>query len=202
LNNAPVSAARLRPGRPLNVDVGRAILRAAAAILAETGYGGLSIERVAQQAGVTRQTIYRRWATKIEIVAAILETLNNDDAPVPDSGDLRSDLRVLGRRYAIQQTPGAPFLHSLVVEAQYNPALATVVDAYIAGRRDQVLTVIRRAASRGDLRADADPAIVTDLFYGFAWYRRLVARTTISEDDDVRVIDSLLAGVLAEQPSP
>ena len=70
--------------------------------------------------------------------------------------------------------------------------LAEVVDAYLGARREQAETVIRRARDRGELRADIDAEALADLFYGFAWYRRLIKRVTIGDADYARVIDTLL----------
>jgi AcrR family transcriptional regulator len=182
-----------KPGRPLSVETGRAIVAASEALLVEAGYSGLTIERVAQRAGVTRQTIYRRWTSKIDLVAAVLAQRGDSEAGgIHDTGNVREDLSVLAHRFAIRQRPGAPFLQSLVVEAQYDEKLAEVVDAYLGARREQAETVIRRARDRGELRAGIDAEALADLFYGFAWYRRLIKRVTIGDADYARVIDTLL----------
>jgi len=196
LNSLPEGSRRV--GRPLSRAVGQAIVDATAAILGEVGYSGLTIERVAQRAGVARQTIYRRWPSKVDVVGAVLAARQNIDVPLPDTGGLRGDLTMLARRFNVRQRSGPEFLHELVFEARYDPALAAIVDAYIGSRRDQVLAVISRAFGRGELRSETDPQTLADLFYGFAWYRRLISRATITAEDDERVIDTLLRGALKE----
>jgi AcrR family transcriptional regulator len=186
-------AAPAKAGRPLSIETGQAIVAASEALLVESGYSGLSIERVAQRAGVTRQTIYRRWTSKIDLVAAVLAQRDESEPEgIPDTGKVRDDLAVLAHRFAIRQRPGPPFLQSLVVEAQYDEKLAEIVDAYLGSRREQAGTVIRRARDRGELRTDIDVEALADLFYGFAWYRRLIKRTTIDDSGYARVIDTLL----------
>ena len=199
--DAPAHRAKVpgKAGRPLSLAAGRAILAASCTILAESGYGGLSIEQVAQRAGVTRQTIYRRWPSKLELVAAVLAMSNDDVTPLPDTGDLRNDLVSLARRFSVHKRPGGSFLHSLIAEAQFDANLAGVVDEYTASRRRQALAVIERARERHELRPDVSAETLTDLFYGFAWYRRLITRTTMVDADYERMVDSLLHGALKER---
>jgi AcrR family transcriptional regulator len=186
-------------GRPLSVAAGRAIIAATESVLAEAGYGGLNIERVAQRAGVTRQTIYRRWISKVDLVAAVLAQRDEFDGEgLPDTGSVRRDLVALAHRFAARQRPGPPYLHSLVAGAQYDAKLAEVVDAYLGSHRQQAATIIRRARDRGELRADIDAETLADLFYGFAWYRRLIKRVAIDDADYERVIDTLLRSAWKE----
>jgi AcrR family transcriptional regulator len=191
-----------KAGRPLSLAAGRAILAASCAILAEAGYAGLSIEQVARRAGVTRQTIYRRWPSKIELVAAVLAMSDDEATSLPDTGDLHNDLVLLARRFSVHKRPGGSFLHSLIAEAQFDPKLAGVVDEYTASRRRQALSVIQRARERGELRPNVSAETLTDLFYGFAWYRRLITRTTMVDADYERMVDSLLHGALKERGLP
>ncbi|HEX6244732.1 MAG TPA: helix-turn-helix domain-containing protein, partial [Polyangiales bacterium] len=71
-----------------------AVLQATAEELGRVGFLALRIDDVAERSGVNKTTIYRRWATKEELVAAMLErmTLSHE---VPDTGSLRGDLNAL-----------------------------------------------------------------------------------------------------------
>ena len=86
-----------RPGRPRNADNDIAILEAATAILFEKGYAGLTIDGVASAAGVSRPTIYRRWASKPELVIAALAHRTGVAIPVPNTGSVRRDLMAVQR---------------------------------------------------------------------------------------------------------
>ena len=190
--DVPAAGVPRRPGRPLSAEAGRAIVDASEALLSEYGYDGLTIEGVAQRSGVTRKTIYRRWTSKIDLVAAVLAKRDATEEEAPDTGNVRDDLLALAHRFAVRQRPGPPFLQSLIVAAQYDHRLAEIVDAYLGSRRQQAETVIRRAIERGELHARVHPEILADLFYGFAWYRRLIKRAGITGDDYEHVIDTLL----------
>src|SRR5438094_8033869 len=80
-----------RPGGR-RARIRQAVLDAAFAELGEKGYGGLSIEAVAQRSGVAKTTVYRRWPTRNELVADALDSRSDRYEPVPDTGSLRGDL--------------------------------------------------------------------------------------------------------------
>ena len=67
---APVSSRP--PGRPRDPEVDRSILKATIELLADDGFGGLSIEAVAARAGVGKTTVYRRWPSKTPLVVDAL----------------------------------------------------------------------------------------------------------------------------------
>src|SRR5437764_7831052 len=90
-------AAGKRGGRPRSEEADRAIVQATVDALVTEGYAGLSIEGVAARAGVGKATIYRRYASKAELlVEAVSERACIDDV-LPDTGDLRADLTSIMR---------------------------------------------------------------------------------------------------------
>ena len=71
------------------------ILEAALLVLADAGYDGLTIDKVAIQAGAARATVYRRWPTKADLVLAAAKQLSHSDVgldQLPDTGSLRGDM--------------------------------------------------------------------------------------------------------------
>src|SRR5256885_12941945 len=88
-----------RPGRQRSEAADQAILDATLAVLAEQGYAALRIATVIERSGVSSATLYRRYATKVELVTAAVATL----LPVPDeidTGSFETDLGALIRRVA------------------------------------------------------------------------------------------------------
>ena len=74
------------------------ILDAALDVLAETGYDGMTIDMVAARAKAGKATLYRRWASKSELVldaVACMKSSDVDLASPPDTGTLRGDLVAL-----------------------------------------------------------------------------------------------------------
>jgi AcrR family transcriptional regulator len=200
-SNAKSSPTLLEPrrkaGRPRDPDVDEAILRATAELLGEAGYASLSIEGVAQRADVGRPSIYRRWPSKLHLVAALMREVSAS-APLPDTGSLRGDLLALYRLYArYLVTPGGPIVPALVAEAMHDDELATVVKHYVDERRVVAMGVFDRAIARGEMRPDVDAGMLIDLISGFFWYRKLIRRASIKADAAGAFVDVLLAGIAA-----
>jgi len=74
-------------GRPRSAEADAAIQEATVDLLATEGYAGLTMSGVAQQAGVSTATLYRRWHSKLDLVVEVLAT-RAEESPVPDTGTL------------------------------------------------------------------------------------------------------------------
>ena len=86
----------LRPGGR-TARTRAAVLAAVTGELIEHGYAGASVERVAARAGIAKTTIYRRWGGLDGLLADLMAGYAAQQIPVPDQGDLGSDLRALAR---------------------------------------------------------------------------------------------------------
>src|SRR5260370_2635522 len=85
-----------KAGRPRSAQSHQAILKATLALFAEEGLAGLSIEAIAERAGVGKTTIYRRWSSKEDVIKDAL-TLFRGDHPLPDTGNIRDDLLYIAK---------------------------------------------------------------------------------------------------------
>lgn len=184
-----------RAGRPRDPRVHEAILRATAEVLGEGGYAKLTIDGVAQRAMVTRQSIYRRWPSKLELVAELLREVS-ESAPLPDTGTLRGDLLALYSLYTRNLlTPGGPIIPSLVAESMHDGELASILDRYTSERRVRARQIFERAIERGEMAATFDPELLVDTFSGFFWYRKLLRRRPIRGDQATQFVEMFLRGV-------
>ena len=86
---------RRPPGRPRSAEADEAILDATLELFADAGLEGLTVEGVAARAGVGKATVYRRYPGKLELVVASLKASADVEAPPPDTGAVRGDLREL-----------------------------------------------------------------------------------------------------------
>ncbi len=191
---------RKPPGRPRSERVHSAILEATAELLGRSGYAALTIDGVAERAGVARQTIYRRWSSKLALVIELLDQLS-ESAPLPDTGSIHSDIAALYRRYATNiPSAGGPIIPALIAESLYNDELAGIVRTYIMARRRQAMSMFDRAVARGEIEPDTDPELLVDMISGFSWYRKLIAGIPIADDDAERMATLLLDGIAVKPP--
>jgi AcrR family transcriptional regulator len=164
-----------RPGRPRRRTTGDAITKATRDLLAERGFQAATIEAIADRAGVGRNTIYRRWRSKEELIADALRELTTDfDAWAED--DLYSLLLNWLRDFS--RTFSDPLLGRLLAcvlgELQRNPVFADVyADRVVRPRRQALLSRLRQAQDRGELRPDVDVEHVADLLGGALLLRLL-----------------------------
>src|SRR3954469_20577088 len=89
---ATAGEAAVRSGRRRSQAADDAILAATLDLLREHGYGGLTMSSVIERAGVSSATLYRRWATKQDLVLAALETMRPEPTST-DTGSLVGDVR-------------------------------------------------------------------------------------------------------------
>ncbi|MCO5967413.1 TetR/AcrR family transcriptional regulator [Actinoallomurus soli] len=126
---------------------------------------GLSLVAIAKQAGVSRNSVYRRWKTKDELYLDVLETIN-ERRPAPTGSDLREDLAVLLRALAerVVDERASSMLRALNAEAAAFPRLhSRYFEEIVAPRREAMNQVLRRGVERGEIRADVDPDLISEL---------------------------------------
>ncbi|HEU5008434.1 MAG TPA: TetR/AcrR family transcriptional regulator [Jatrophihabitantaceae bacterium] len=182
---------RRSPGRPRSQSSREAILTAAIQLVAEVGYAGLTIDGLASRAGVGKQTIYRWWASKADVLLEAGAALADVRVPVQDRGSYEADLRAfLKASYRIVNQPQmADLLRAVMAEAQLNPDFGDRFRSGFLQRRREALAVITaRARDRGDLPERPAPGTVADVVFGTIWYRVLATRQAF----DKRLVEDLI----------
>jgi AcrR family transcriptional regulator len=161
-----------RPGRPRSEEARRAILAAALELAAEEGPQGLRMDAIAKRAGVSKETLYRWWRSKAEVLLEALAERGEETIPVPDSGSLHADLLAFMRATARSADPPTRrLLRALAAEAAADESFAALaLERFLARRRAALGDLLDRAVARGELAAD-DAATAVDLVYGSLWYR-------------------------------
>jgi AcrR family transcriptional regulator len=196
---APVGPALIptghgRRGRPRRADADAAILSAALELVAEAGIGGLSMDHLAQRAGVGKATIYRRWASKEALILDALSVATSP-IPVPDEGALHADL--IAYTDAIVERLGAntvsDVLPHLLAASCYDEQLRASLDDYIRSRQETLRRVLKRGIERGELPPDADVNLLVDVTLGPFFYRRLLSGANVDRRFSRRLVDAVLA---------
>ena len=146
-----------RGGRPRDPSRDGAIRSAILAVLAESGYAGLTMDAVAATAGVGKATIYRRWRTKSDLVADAIADLSASSISVPDTGSLEGDLRVLlhGLVSALNGPLGAATL-SLLSALPHEPSLRK---AFQGGPLEVWSSTYRQVWQRAVERGEVDDSV-------------------------------------------
>jgi AcrR family transcriptional regulator len=192
------SAGRPHTGRRRNEAARQAVLSAAMQLLRDPGRQELTIDKIARAAGVGKQTIYRWWPTKGAVVAEAMAQSAAASVGLPDTGSLPGDLAEFFRASftALQDRGMARLLVEVVSGAQRERAVADVLADFTARRRSALQVLFQRAQERGELRPDADPAVLVDLGYGFLWYRLLVGHEPLDATAAEALAEHLAAAAL------
>jgi AcrR family transcriptional regulator len=187
-----------RRGRPRSEKARRAILEAATELLLEKGLGAVSMDAVAERAGVSKATIYRWWPAK-EMLA--LEALFTEWAAVStprDTGTLRGDLLSLLRPWVreLGRRPFGRIVAALITQAQTDTRFGDEWRArFIQPRRDQAREIFARAIARGEIDAKTNVEVALDLLYGPLYHRLLHGHAALNDRFVRQVVDTALSGI-------
>lgn len=190
-------------GRPREERANRAILQATLELIAERGVHAFRTEDVAARAGVGKGAIYRRHASKDDLVMAAVAALVDEEIVVPDTGSTRSDLVILIREAVELYRGSLPgrLMPNLVSAMARRPELASAVrDGYLSRRRAALTEVLGRGVDRGDLRSDLDVDLALDVLGGPLFYRLLITGGSIDEQLAEGVTELILRGFAPDVP--
>jgi AcrR family transcriptional regulator len=186
-------------GRPRDAGAGEAIVAATLSLLAERGVQGATIEAIAAQAGVGRNTIYRRWTTKEELVADALRELTSERDVGDGDADLYDVLLAWVRDYArvLADPVFGRILPGVLGELQRSPAFAQVyADRVVRPRRQALLDLLTQARERGQIRADTEVEHVADLLAGPPFLRLLpLGLPRVSERYAEELLETIWRGI-------
>lgn len=197
----PEQAAR-KAGRPRSTQAHQAILEATLTLFAQEGLAGLSIEAIAERAGVGKNTIYRRWPTKEDVIKEAL-TLFREDLPLPDTGHIRTDLLTVAKhaQELFHRDPLiAQLMTKLIAEIKTTPEIyRAFYDKLVAPRREQFRQMIRRAQARGEVREDLDTTFIISLIFALlvygSFFSELIDPDARQVFDPDTAVDVLLCGI-------
>jgi AcrR family transcriptional regulator len=194
-----------RRGRPRSEQAKQAILTAASELLLEQGLHAVSMDDVAERAGVSKATIYRWWGSKELLALDALATAWA--APVPaaqrDTGSLRGDLLARFRPWLRQlnEQPFGRVIAGLVAEAQTDPEFAKLyLEHFVHPRREATRVLLVRAIDRGEIAADADLEVALDLLYGPVYHRLLHQHAPLTDRFVQQVVDSVIKALAPREP--
>ena len=187
-----------RGGRPRDPSRDEVIRAALVRLLGEVGYGGLTMDALAQEAGVGKATIYRRWRTKQDLIVDSICDLGSVLTSPPDTGSLREDIRRFMHLLAeTTRSPVGAMLRSLVPAMHHHPELRA---AYRAGPltvwRNAYAQMWARAEARGEVAPGLALSPMAETTSALIVQRWLLTDQPIDEEYVDRVLDTVVMPLL------
>ena len=187
-----------RRGRRLDPTRDAAIQAAVIEVLAESGYGGLTMDAVAAAAGVSKATIYRRWQTKAALLVSVVDGASDDTLVTPDTGSLRDDLvQLLSSLARVLGGPGGNASRALLGALNDEPTLAAAFQQGPMARwAEAFMTVLERAVARGEMTSDPAASLGAEAGPAILVLRWLISGAPIEEKDAIAVVDRVMVPLL------
>lgn len=194
---------RGRRGRRRGEVLEQAIFEATLAELAETGYLGLSLERVAQRARTGNASLYRRWPSRAELVIEAITQALPDRAVLPDTGDIRKDLLDLLRWTCKRQAgPAGEVMRGVIAESLSNERVRAARARLADVRTGQVLELLRRGEARGQVRPGAATTLVASVAPSLVVSHFLLRGSPLSDADLTSIVDQVVMPLIRPEAPP
>lgn len=178
----------------------QSILDAARTLTARHGPSRVSINQIAQEAGVGKQTIYRWWPSKAAVMLDALEQWCEEENPPPDTGSTRQDIaQQMERVAAIFSSPVGATIRELIAESQGDDAVAGEFRTrFFDVRQDRAMAVIQRGVDSGELHPDLDVGAATDMLYGPLWLRLLIGHHPLTATHTSNILETAWPALTAD----
>jgi AcrR family transcriptional regulator len=183
-----------RGGRPRDPSRDGVIRAAILRLLADVGYGALTMDAVASEAGVGKATIYRRWRTKQDLVVDTISDLNRAEAAAADTGSLEGDLRSMMRQMVSMITgPTGAATLSLLSTIPHQPALARAFqEGPLAVWRQSFEQIWARAEQRGEIRPGLANSVIAETTSALLVQRWLLTGRPVDEAFADEVLETVV----------
>ncbi|MCP2343375.1 TetR/AcrR family transcriptional regulator [Actinomadura rupiterrae] len=175
----------------------KAILDAALRLCLEQGFAKTSVDAIAKEAGVGKQTIYRWWPSK---AAVLVEAIDRHAAPTTtfrDTGDIQADLRAQMHAVAeFFQSPQSSTYREVIGAAQSDPAAAqAILERLVKPRVEDCRHRLELARQQGQIRPDAALDDIVELLYAPLYYRLLLETRPITTDHVEAILTLVFEGL-------
>ena len=198
LANPPADLARSR-GRPRSPQIRDAILRAARELMNEAGPSGLTMEAVAERAGVGKPTVYRWWPNRHAVAMAALMDQGMLAAVATRK---RSPLRALEQQLLVVSDTLASRqgrnVTAMIAAADPDTEVAKAFrHHFVLARRSEGRVLLEQAVAAGDLRTDLDVDVALDQIYGALFFRVLMGHARIDAAFVRALVKQVVRGLAA-----
>jgi AcrR family transcriptional regulator len=195
-----VVAARREPktrGRHRSLEAEAAILKATLHLLERKPLRKVTVDAIAERAGVSKATIYKWWPNKRLVALDAYLAGMTERVLMPDTGsaerDFTEQLRSLTEFYL---SPNGRLFNQFIAEGQSDPGfLALFRERFLYPRRDAARVMWRRGVDRGETRKEVDGEIVLDLIYGPTIFRLLAGHGALSGKEAAAMVEAVFGGL-------
>ncbi len=165
-------------GRPRDETTAPALLEVTRRLINRDGYEQVSISTIIKEAGVSRQSLYRRWPTKADLVLDAFFQACPPDILEEVGEDTSETMASLLQRFLtsifLRISNDGTSLPNLIASAQNDPHFRpTFIEKFVLPRQEMVTRLLACAVERGELPADSDVDTLTMMINGAFWYRVL-----------------------------
>jgi AcrR family transcriptional regulator len=166
-----------------SAQVVSAVYSATLSLLEEKGYDGFEIPEVAVKANVNKTSIYRRWPTKLELVADVARAQAKLDVPLPETGSLKGDLRalLLHLRTTLESPRVLSLLQLVIALGRQDVYIQRERDLFWVERFELSGKLVARAIERGELPEETKPREFLEFACSPLFFRALITRTGSSD---------------------
>ena len=201
----PESAPPRGRGRPRDLQVREAILRAAREIIEASGPAGLTMEGIAARAGVGKPTVYRWWADRHAVAMDAMMQEHGDPAAMSPQRKGRVAIKALQRQLEtvaeVFASRAGRNMASMLAAADSDSELAkTFRNHFVMARREEGRSLLNEAVANGELRNGIDIDVALDMIYGALFFRLLMGHATLDRGAVQKILAHAIGGLgLSEQ---
>jgi AcrR family transcriptional regulator len=163
-------------------------------LIAQHDVLGVTVDMVAEKAGVGKTTIYRRWPSREDLIFEALSYIDYPEAD-PDTGSLREDLTVLLKSlvHFLNRPEGGGVYAAFLNAAMRDSKLASLREKVSRKARVDYERAIARGIARGELVPDVNVRLMIDVLIAPFIYRRIGDNVNARQSDVRRIIDVAMA---------
>jgi AcrR family transcriptional regulator len=189
-------------GRQRSVESEKAILSATLQLLKEKRLRDITIEAIAQRAGVGKMTIYKWWPSKAYVALDAFKETTNKMIVIPDTGDAERDLAELLRSsMSFYSSATGRIFGEFLVESQSDPEFAALFrERFLKPRRDATRKILDRAMKRGEIDHTLDQEVILDLIFGPMVFRMMASHGPLNKTEADAMISIVLRGIVSRAP--
>ena len=191
------------PGRPRSESARQSILSSTLKLLGENGFSDLTIEEVAERAGVGKATVYRWWPNKAALIADAFASSTTRRLRFPDTGSVFTDMSQQMRQLVkvFRSRRGRIVAAILAAGQSDKDVIAAFRERFLWPRRREAYATLARGIRRGELRRNIDPDVLLDSLYGPIYMRFLIQHDNLTPEFVDRVCEIVLGSARPRQRS-